>query len=58
MQMQNAKYKMQSTECKIEKMHIANAKFEIWNAKSKKKMNDAYQNSKSKMGNEAPLTHA
>ena len=55
MQMQNAKYKMQSTKCKIEKMHIANAKFEMEKAK---KMNDAYQNAKSKMGKEAPLTHA
>ena len=33
MQMQNAKYKMQSTECKIAKMHIANAKFEMQKAK-------------------------
>ena len=33
MQMQNAKYKMQSTEFKIEKMHIANANFEMEKAK-------------------------
>ena len=55
MQMQNAKYKMQSTECKIA---YAYCKCKILNAKSKIKMNDAYENAKSKMGKEAPLTHA